>query len=144
MTVLRLLTGLLLLTSQTVFGAAQNSPLDAAANLVSADMNGSWTNMDSKARGLVRVVITGTSVHPYGACHPTACDWGTLHAQGFASKVDRQDQAALLANSDTGFSRTVLTITVEADGRLRVQTFTHFTDHSGRADYTMIDYFVRQ
>ena len=126
-------------------GRAQVSPLDAAASLAGSQaLSGDWKNVTPAARGLVRVIVDGDKVHPFGACHPTACDWGEHRAQIFASKVDAKDSFALLANVDTSFDRTVITISLEEDGRLRVQTFTHFTDATRRADYSVIEYFVRQ
>lgn len=122
----------------------QSSPLDAAAALAGQTLNGDWKNVDSHSRGLVRIVVEGTKVHPYGACQPAACDWGTARAQSFASAVDARDTFALLANSDSSFDRNVLTISLETDGRLRVQVFTHYTDHSGRADHSSVEYFLRQ
>jgi hypothetical protein len=41
------------------------------------------------------------------------------------------------------FKHTVITISLEADGRLRVQTFNHFTDNTKKLDYSYVDYFSR-
>ena len=124
--------------------AGQISPLDSAAALAGQTLNGDWKNVDSHSRGLVRIVVEGTKVHPYGSCQPAACDWGTVRAQSFASTVDGRDTFALLANTDTSFDRSVLTISLETDGRLRVQIFTHYTDHSQRVDHSSVEYFSRQ
>jgi hypothetical protein len=37
-----------------------------------------------------------------------------------------------------------MTLRLEADGRLKVETFSHFTDGSKRADYVATDYFIGQ
>jgi hypothetical protein len=123
--------------------AGQRSPLDAAEDLAGRGLNGDWKSVDPSTRGLVRLVVDGTAVHPYGSCHPTACDWGELHAQSYASKVDARDSVALLANHETKFSKAVMTISLESDGRLRVQVFTHYIDGSPRADATFVEYFSR-
>jgi hypothetical protein len=123
--------------------AGQISPLNAAADLAGKSLNGDWKNVNAATRGLVRIVVDGTAVHPYGSCHPTACDWGELHAQSFASRVDAHDRIALLANHETNFDKSVMTISLEPDGRLRVQTFNHYIDGSHRADASFVDYFSR-
>ncbi len=123
--------------------AQQGSPLDAASLLAGGGLDGDWKNVNAQTRGIVRIVVGETTVHPYGHCSPAACDWGELHAQNFASRVDAHDRAALLVSQDTSFSKTVMTISLDSDGRLRVQAFTHYTDASRRADHTYIDYFSR-
>ncbi len=120
------------------------SPLDAAAGMSGQGLDGDWLNVDAKSRGLEHVVIAGRQIRPFGACHPTACDWGWLHGQGFASKVDRHDTFALMATSDTALGRSVLTATLDPDGRLRVQVLTHYEDGSGRSDTSFVDYFMKQ
>ena len=124
---------------------AQLSPLDAAASLVPGRLDGDWTHASTSGKlGIDKISIYGNDIRPFGSCHLTDCDWGRLRAQNFASHVDSRDTLALLADYDTGFSRTIIAISLESEGRLRVQTFTHFTDASRRADYSSIEYFVRQ
>jgi hypothetical protein len=123
--------------------AGQRSPMDAAADLAGKGLNGDWKSVNPSTRGLTRIAVDGSVVHPYGACHPTPCDWGELHAQSFASKPDAQDSVALLANYDTNFGKSVLTISLESDGRLRVQVFMHYTDASRRGDAAFVEYFSR-
>ena len=106
-------------------------------------LDGDWVNVDPNTRGIVEIVIAGRKVHPYGACHPTACDWGVIKAKSFASSVNSSDIGRLVAKKDNGFSQVEITLSLEADGRLRAERFTHFTDRSGRADYSAVDYFQR-
>ena len=115
----------------------------AQTPVVTSDMNGTWVNVDAKTRGLVRIEINGNRVHPYGACHPDPCDWGTLKAKSFAQTVDSGAAVALLAKQSTSFSHVEITLSLERDGRLRAEVFTHFTDGSGRADYRTVNYFTR-
>lgn len=105
-------------------------------------MNGTWANVDPNTRGLVRIEIRDRKIHPYGACHPDLCDWGVLKARSFAASVDSSSATALLAKQTTSFSRSEITLSLEADGRLRAEILTHFTDQSGRADYRSVDYFT--
>ncbi|SNS21872.1 hypothetical protein SAMN05421770_10133 [Granulicella rosea] len=130
------------ITAQDV-SAPHKTPLDAGIEMSGPHIDGDWTNVDPKTRGLVRILIDGRTVHPFGACHPTACDQGVTEAQPFASKVENHDVVALLASVITSFNKTLLIASLEADGRLRVQTLTHFTDRSNRADYATIQYFSR-
>ena len=110
---------------------------------VASDMNGTWINVDPATRGIVRIQVNGKKIHPYGACHPDLCDWGWLKAKGFAATVDSSSQTALLAKQHTGFSRSEITLSLDAGRKLRVEVFTHFTDGSGRADYRTVNFFTR-
>jgi hypothetical protein len=51
-----------------------------AAAVSAAPLLGTWTNINSATRDLVKVVInaSGTSiaVDAFGACTPTPCNWG--------------------------------------------------------------------
>jgi hypothetical protein len=123
---------------------AQRKPLDRSAIQAAASPLGDWKNADPSSRDLQRIVIDRTSIHPYGSCSPTACDWGRLRTQSFASQVEGQDIAALLAIFDDRVARRVMTLRLEADGRLKVETFIHFTDGSKRADYVATSYFIGQ
>jgi hypothetical protein len=117
---------------------AQQSPQAGASAL-----DGDWQNIDPNTRGIVEIVISGRRVHPFGACHPTACDQGVIKAKSFASSVDSSDIRRLVAKEHTDFSQVEITLSLEPDGRLRADRFTHFTDESGRADYSAVDYFKR-
>ena len=117
---------------------AQQSPQAGAGNL-----DGDWLNVDPNTRGIVEIVIAGRKVHPFGACHPAACDQGVIKARSFASSVDSSDIRRLVAKEHTGFSQVEITLSLEADGRLRADRLTHFTDGSGRADYSAVDHFQR-
>jgi hypothetical protein len=110
---------------------------------VTSNLNGTWFNVNARTRGLVRIEIDDKKIHPYGACYPDPCDWGVLKAKSFASTVDSGFAVALMAKQSTNFSRSEITLSLEHDGRLRAEVFTHFTDSSGRADYRSVDYFKR-
>jgi hypothetical protein len=117
-------------------------PAQAQAFAAAESMNGLWVNVDPNTRGLVRIEIHDRRIHPYGACHPDLCDWGVLKARSFAAGVDSSPATAMLARQATSFSRSEISLSLEAHGRLRVEVFTHFTDQSGRADYRSVDYFA--
>ncbi len=124
----------------TVCGAPA-APAQAPAVTVSLD--GTWVNVDAKTRGLVQIDIHDKKIHPYGRCHPNPCDWGELKAKSFASSVESTFPAALTAKYTTNFCRSEITLSLEADGRMRAEVFTHFTDASGRSDYRFVDYLKR-
>lgn len=123
---------------------AQRKPLDRTAIRASASLLGNWKNVDPTTRSLLRIVVDRASIRPYGSCGGTECDWGRLRSQSFASQVEGHDTAALLANFDDRAARRVITLMLEADGRLKVQVFNHFIDGSERSDYVETDYFVGQ
>lgn len=106
------------------------------------DLNGTWVNADPNTIGFARIVIDGTTVHPYAACHPSFCDWGILQARIYGASVRSAAPVAMTATFVTNFDEVVITLLLESDGRLRVDSFTHFTDGSRRADYHSSGYLV--
>jgi hypothetical protein len=106
-----------------------------------AQFSGDWTNVDTNTGGITKMSIAvsgGTvSVHAWGKCHPTDCDWGTVNAFAFGPDVssDLMSQAgALMAVYDAGFSTSTLFIKPQGN-RLSVQMYTAFKDNSGRSNY---------
>ena len=102
---------------------------------------GDWTNVDTNTGRItsLNIGISGSSasVHAWGKCHPTDCDWGTVSAYAFGPDVssDPTSQAqALMAVFDAGFSETALFIKPQGD-QLSVQSYTRFKDNSGRTNY---------
>lgn len=106
-------------------------------------LDGTWVNVDAASRGLVMIEIAGNKIHPYGKCHPQLCDWGVIKAKVFTAGVNLGAAAALHAKTTTSFAASDIVVTLETDGRMRVEVFTHFTDASKRNDYRAVDYFVR-
>ena len=111
--------------------------------LIPGPLDGHWTNIGSGTVGLVKIDIHGTEIHLFGDCQPTPCDWGVEEARGYASSVRSSEITALYFHRVTNFNEVEIAISLERDGLLRVQTFTHFTDSSRRADYSMVDFFER-
>jgi hypothetical protein len=106
-----------------------------------AQFAGDWNNVDPNTGGITKlsIAISGASanVHVWGKCHPTDCDWGGVNAFAFAPDVssDPVSQAqALMATFITAFSDTTLFISPQGS-RLSVQSYTRFTDNSGRSNY---------
>lgn len=115
----------------------------AQTPVVTDNLNGNWANADPNTIGFTRVVIYGTTVHPYAACHPSACDWGVAEGKIYDASVRSAAPVAMVANFVNNFDEVVITLLLEPDGRLRVDSYTHFTDGSRRADYHALTYLVR-
>ena len=121
---------------------------EAAAALVGpAALVGTWNCCDTATRGLVRVVIAGSgpaiTVHVFGACSPTACDWGVVSGLAYAKSVSSSTSIAFTARYEFNFKETIVTGVLDS-GSLRVETFDHFIDGSGRSDHYSRGYFCKQ
>lgn len=99
---------------------------------------GTWVNVDHHTRGMVRLMITANgnaiTVHGFGACTPTPCDWGTAPGIVYAENVTATPGIAFTATYNFSFKHTTL-VGHLLDGALLVESFDHFTDKSGRSDY---------
>ena len=99
-----------------------------------------WQNTDPNTNGIVKIDIAevpnGLTIHPWGACLPTPCDWGSqmVNVSPGASTWD--------VHWSTSFAERDQHYTRVTDRRLNVTTHTHFTDNSGRADYDFTDNFA--
>ncbi len=77
-----------------------------------ANLVGTWTNINYATRELVKVVIaatsTGITVHAFGACSPTPCDWGSVIGMAYAPNVSSTAAVAFTAQYRFSFSQVVL------------------------------------
>jgi len=110
-----------------------------AALVVSATpLIGTWINADHNTGGMVRLMIAANgkeiTVHGFGACSPTPCDWGQVNGTIYAANVATAPAVAFTATYTFAFKVTTVVGHLR-DGALFVETFDHFTDNSGRADY---------
>jgi len=66
-----------------VLGPFSTAPLRAQQSQLTGTgvLDGDWQNVDPNTRGIVEIVIAGRKVHPFGACHPSACDQGVIKAK---------------------------------------------------------------
>ena len=108
---------------------------------------GRWRNCDKDTGGLVRVDLGSRrgilTVHPFGACHPTPCDWGTVKGLAYSESVSDVNAVAFTAFFDPGFKETIVTGHL-CGGCLVVETYSHFKDGSGRCDYYSRECFCRR
>ncbi len=108
---------------------------------------GRWHNCDKDTRGLVEVRLGRRAgvlvVHPFGACHPTPCDWGRRRGLAYSESVSSVDTIAFTATFKFSFKETIVTGHL-CKGCLVVETYNHFTDGSGRCDYHSRNCFCRK
>ena len=104
---------------------------------------GRWSNVDAATRGITRVEITRSGlnlvVHMWGKCTPTDCDWGTV-----TTPVTDATDKVLKIKWVMSFKTDTQKLTLLPDGRLRVDSFTHYTDNSGRADRSDTYFFQKR
>lgn len=107
-----------------------------------APLVGTWVNCDHQTRGLIRLMIAPNgneiTIHGFGACQPTPCDWGVVNGLVFADNVASTPAVAFTASYTFSFKQTTI-VGHLLKGALYVEVFDHFIDHSGRADYYSLD-----
>jgi hypothetical protein len=111
---------------------------------------GNWHNTNPASGGLIRLVVTAAgpnvSVHAWGKCTPTPCDWGTRPAIVYAPNVGANPIATARAISvvfRTNFDETIVILQPSGANLLTAETYTRFTDTSGRSAYTRSEQFRR-
>jgi hypothetical protein len=135
------------------FNAPADQPEEAraeaeafAAVVGPAALVGTWNACDAATRSLVRVVIAASgsaiTVHAFGACTPTPCDWGSVPGLAYAANVSSSAAIAFSAHYKFSFKETIVTGVLD-NGSLIVETFNHFTDGSGRSDCYTKGYFCK-
>jgi len=123
------------------YAAAAVRALDLPAEipLVPALLVGSWRNVDPATGGITQADVRADSgafaVRLWGACLPTACDWGEE-----TTPFSDGDDGLLSITWRWSFAVSSVEIRLLKDGRLEVWCHTHFTDTSGRQDYDFVDY----
>jgi len=133
---------------QQEFRAPSHIPLAGftAAAVSPAPLTGTWKNIDHSTRDLVEVVITarGTAitVDALGACSPTPCNWGAVGGIAYASSVGTTPAIAFSAQYTFSFSHVILIGHLQGK-QLLVETFTQFTDGSGRSNLYTADTLTR-
>lgn len=107
---------------------------------------GTFINVNKETNGLLKLVInpvgTELSIHAFGACVPTPCDWGVAPGMAFAENVCGTPAVGFTAQYKFNFKETLIVGRLEF-GALFVETFDHFIDGSGRADYNSVYIFSK-
>ncbi len=114
------------------------------------DFSGTWKNTDPNTRGIttLKITLNGTQaqLQTWGKCEPSDCDWGTVEAYPYGPGVGANltpSASSLSAQFRTGFSETLVILSLSGANRLSAQVFTRFTDASGRSNYRT-DYTFRR
>jgi hypothetical protein len=99
---------------------------------------GGWVNTNPGTRGIVKLTIgapgTPTTVHLFGACTPTPCDWGTVRGVAYSTDVGSSRAVSFTALYAFPFKDTF--VAGHLEGQLLIlELFNHFKDNSGRFDY---------
>jgi len=107
-----------------------------------------WVNINPQTDNIKRISIQakdgGTYLNMFGACSPTDCNFREyLPAPGVNYNYD-SETGILHVEWVFDFQTMLQELTITSEEQLRVKTFNHFTDNSGRADFEMVDYFTRQ
>ena len=95
---------------------------------------------------IVKIIIaaagSGISVQVFGACVPSPCVWGSV--PGFAYAANVSSGAAVAFSAQYKFSFAQISVVGHLQGHhLEVETFTEFTDGSGRSNLYTTDQMAK-
>jgi len=105
------------------------------------DLDGTWVNKDEDTRSTTRLIISDNNqtIHGFGSCTPTDCDWGETPIN---AGDNQSDYIAVYAYTwKTATFR--ITYNKESD-ELVVASFHDYTEQDGRTDREETEYFKRQ
>lgn len=96
-------------------------------------VNGLWRNIDANTRGITKMRISNNArtIHLYGACSPTDCDWET--------EVLTYDGRCYSAKYEHGFATRYIKLHQQPDGHMKMEMLTDY--HDSRTDRRDIYYF---
>lgn len=110
--------------------------------VIAAPLVGTWHNVNSSTEDLVKIVIAAAgsniTVNPYGACVPTPCNWGVSPGMAYAPNVSSSQAVAFSSEFTFSFAKVIVVGRLHGK-ELLVETFTHFTDGSGRSNLYTTD-----
>jgi hypothetical protein len=120
-------------------GLAWGALAVAQASASVASLSGAWVNTNPAARDITEVLVgpaggTKVNVRVFGACEPTACDWGSVRGSTFSPSVAGNPLADAVAA--TAHYRLVI-LRQAGPNLLRYEIFSDFDDGSGRNSYIM-------
>lgn len=137
-----------LLSSLVTAQAATARPATPVPPTPAAALAGTWVNTNHATRSVVDIVVAtsskGITVDGFGACTPSACEFGKIAGTVFGPNVSASIGTSFAAQWNFKFKRTVFLATYSAPKKvptLTVREFNTFLDGSGRANYTATETF---
>ncbi|MDJ0736667.1 MAG: CARDB domain-containing protein [Nostocaceae cyanobacterium] len=130
----------------TVLACSLNSSAVAAPQ----DFVGTWKNTNSRTDGITRFIVRSRgrnrlNIQVFGQCYPNDCDWGSRRLITYGNNPSDRNHLAATANYNQSFANQVLTLRLVGSrrNRIRLQSFTRFTDRSNRENYVSQETFRR-
>ena len=122
------------------------APGASPAVVTPAALVGTWHNTDPATRDIVKIVIAAAgsniTADVFGACSPSPCVWGTVPGFAYAASVSSTPSVAFTAQYAFSFAKVI--VTGHLNGKhLDLETFTEFTDGSGRSNLYTTDQMVK-
>jgi len=132
---------ILRLITLSLFVAAFGNAAFAQTNVV----DGTWVAKDSSTQGMLRLVIRGSEVHGFWTCVPNPCDLGFATGNFYASVSTPPLSGAgvWITRFNASFGESVVFMRRTGTDELQVETYTRFTDGSGRKDSADSQTFTR-
>lgn len=130
-----------LMTIPAVADEALRRPLDYSA------LVGVWNNTNPATRSIVRVIVrrvpSGITIQAFGACTPTPCNHGIVHARAFSPGVSSASAIGFDARKQFSFKTTDYEGFRYPNGQLGLLTQDRFRGGDLRFDYSVLETFVR-
>jgi hypothetical protein len=95
-----------------------------------SNIDGSWVNVDPHTGGVKRVDVSAMTIHPFGTCHPTLCDWGILAVKPKGNRITAQTR-------DSAAYRQI-EVWMEGNHELRMRVRSQYFDRRRPQDLTYI------
>ncbi len=128
--------------------APSHTPLAGAVGAVvsPATLVGTWNNTNHATNDIVKIIIAAAGsnikVEVFGACTPSPCVWGSVPGFAYAANVSSVPSVAFTAQYKFSFAQ--VTVTGHLQGKLLdLETFTEFTDGSGRSNLYTTDQMAK-
>jgi hypothetical protein len=122
-----------------LFSALLSTPSFAQSEV----LDGTWVGMSPAAEGLLRLVIRGSEVRAFWTCRPNPCDLGLTIGTFYSLLPASSGSRAFIATFTPVFGEVVVIVSPRNATESQVQTYTRYSDGSGRADFADTQIFIR-